>query len=101
MKGDQSAATGQCVDCSRQNCGKEKQEVIHHSFFLLVLMLLLVCSGISASPRRIDIMQPASLMPARRDHRSRLQLHGKASRSTLPPVKIIPTLLPPTSILPS
>src|SRR5436190_14853149 len=78
-----------------------KQEVTHHPLFLhlLVLMLLLVCSGISAPPPRIVIMQQASLMPVRRDQRSRLELHGKASKSTLPPVRIIPTRFLSTSLI--
>src|SRR5207248_5022623 len=84
-----------------KHSGEEKQEVTHHPLFLhlLVFMLLLVCSGISAPPPRILIMQQASLMPVRRDQRSRLELHGKASKSTLPPVRIIPTRFLSTSLI--
>src|SRR5215831_16904591 len=65
LAGDQSTATGQCVDCSRHDRGNEKEEVTHHPLFvfllLLVLVLMLVRSKIDAAVRRSNIMQPAGL----------------------------------------
>src|SRR4029453_12950791 len=70
---------------------KKYVSTIHASILLLMLMLAAVEAGGS----------PAMSSVSRSRHGCHYRFHGNASRSTLPPVRIMPTRCPATPTFPS
>src|SRR4030095_9950190 len=68
---------------------KKYVSTIHASIILLMLMLAAVEAGVS----------PAMSSVSRSRHGCHYRFHGNASRSTFPPVRMMPIRLPAASIL--